>query len=116
MVMFPRRFPQPTDTRELHDLCQAGNRQARAVLAEAARRTGQLCSLLVDIFSPEVILLGSLSRYFGAGWVRLVRSECIRESLPANVSATRILPAKLGARLQDLSAIAPCVYAAEGRS
>lgn len=114
--MFPKRFTGPVSTKELHDLLKQGDRHAQAVLGESARRTGQLCALLVDVFSPQVILLGSLARYFGPWWVQGVRDECLRESLPANVRGTRIIPAKLGTRLQDLSAVAPCEFAKRQKS
>lgn len=108
--MFPHRFGEGTTTRRLHHLARRRDRQARAVLAESARRTGQLCALLTDIFSPQVILLGSLARYFGAGWVGAIRKEFRREALTLNAARTVIAPARLGRRLQDLSAIAPCVH------
>lgn len=106
----PLRFPQPADTRTLHDLAAAGEADASAVLELAARRTGQLCALLADIFSPQAILLGSLARYFGPAWVDIIRQEFAVEALADNSRHTRIEPASLGERLQDLSAIAPCVY------
>jgi len=108
--MFPERFSGPTDTESLAQLAADGNEQARGVLDEAARRTGQTCAILADIFSPQVITLGSLARYFGENWVRAIRREFKRQALPANSRHTRIVPAALGDRLQHLSAIAPCVY------
>ena len=108
--MFPRHFRAPADTRRLHDLLKQGDRRARAVLMESARRTGQLCALLADIFSPQVILLGSMARYFGGWWVQAIRQEFRREALASNSLHTRIAAASLAHNLQDLSAIAPCVH------
>ena len=87
---------------------------ARAVLEHSAKRTGQVCSILADLIAPQVIVLGSLARYFGPWWVDLVRQEFVRESLPINSNHARIVPAKLGKKLQDLSAIAPCVFRGSG--
>ena len=81
-----------------------------AVLEHSARRTGQVCSILADLVAPQVIVLGSLARYFGSWWVDLVREEFVKESLPINSDHARIVPGKLGKRLQDLSAIVPCVF------
>lgn len=121
--MFPKIFDKNVKTRDLHDLihgkddCIGGHvaRGARAkaaqdVLEHSARRTGQVCSILADLFAPQVIVLGSLARYFGPWWVRIVRQEFKRESLPINAAHARIVQARLGKRLQDLSAIAPCVF------
>ena len=59
-----------------------------------------------------MILLGSLARYLGRWWQGAVREEFRREALPANSRHTRVIPAGLGDRLQDLSPIAPCVWRA----
>ena len=107
--LFPSRFAQPTPARQLCDLAQVGDADARAILDESACRTGQLCSLLADLFAPQVIVLGSLARYLPPWWLEGVTAEFLRETLPENSRHTRIVPAGLGKRLQDLSAIAPCV-------
>ena len=107
--LYPDKFPAPADTRELVSLAASGDAAARAVLAESARGTGVFCAVLADLFSPEVILLGSLARYFGPEWVAAIESSFRAEALEINARHTRIAPAALGDRLQDLSAIAPCV-------
>ncbi|MBN1942283.1 MAG: ROK family protein [Phycisphaerae bacterium] len=109
--MFPRTFPQATDTKTLHDLVKQGGAEAKAVLAESARRTGQACSILADLFAPRVIVLGSLARYFGESWVHQVREAMNIEALPIHAAHTKIVPAALGEQLQDLSAVAPCMWA-----
>ena len=124
--MFPRLFDRSVTAKDLHDLVKGGDAKlpklgtdpgfnarataARAVLEHSAKRTGQVCSILADLIAPQVIVLGSLARYFGPWWVELVRQEFVRESLPINSGHARIVPAKLGKKLQDLSAIAPCVF------
>ncbi|HUU59509.1 MAG TPA: ROK family protein [Phycisphaerae bacterium] len=112
--MFPEAFREPADPKTLVELARSGDERARAVLAESARRTGQFCALLADIFSPQVILLGSLARYFGKDWVGGIENEFRKEALPINSRHTRIVPAALGEKLQDLSAIAPCVHRSLG--
>ncbi len=112
--MFPKTFTQPTDTKTLHDLAKQGQADAKAVLAESARRTGQACSILTDVFAMQVIVLGSLARYFGEPWVQQVREAMLAESLAINAGHTKVVAPALGDQLQDLSAVAPCVWA-EGR-
>lgn len=114
--MFPRRFDQPTDTRQLAELADAGDQQARAVLVKSARMTGRLCATLSDIFSPEVIVLGSLARYFGVWWLEEVAGEFHREALVANAAQTHITVGGLGERLGDLSAISPALVGQSGAS
>ena len=108
--MFPRRFDRPVETQQLAERSAAGDADARAVLLESARRTGQLCSLLTDTFSPQVIALGSLARYLDPWWLDEIVREFRKEALPANSAHTRIVPAELGDSLQDLSAVAAWVY------
>ena len=108
--MFPNQFDAPVDTKRLSELAGGGNECAQAVLDESARRTGQLCSILVDVFCPQVIALGSLARYLGDGWLATIRTSFESEALPDRVSGTRIVPAGLGNTLQPLSAIAPVVF------
>jgi glucokinase len=106
---FPERFLEAPDTRKLHQLAMEGDEQAKAVLEEAARRTGQVCAMLADLFSPEVFVLGTLARHFGAWWMDIIRDEFHREALPANSEHARIVTAALAEKLQDLSAVAPCI-------
>ncbi len=108
--LFPGEFGEPVPTRRLAELAAGGDQAARAVLEESARRTGQVCGMLADLLSPEVIVLGSMARYFEPWWLEGVRAAFAEEALELNGGKTRIVPAGLGERLQDLSAIAPCVY------
>ncbi|MCG3179093.1 MAG: Glucokinase [Phycisphaerae bacterium] len=108
--LFPARFDGPVEPRRLIELRDAGDAEATAVLAEAARRTGQAAAMLADIFAPQVIVLGSLAARFGPQWVQQVREAMEREALPARAATTRIATAGLGDRLQDLSPIAACLY------
>lgn len=104
------RFPQrwtacPPTPRQIADLWTAGDPDAAAVVAINARAVGDVCAMLADTWRPDVILLGSLARYLGAPWVEQVRARWRSESLPASLAAGRILPASLGSRLQDCSAL-----------
>ena len=108
--MYPKLFGGGVDARMLAKLSQSGDASAMVVLEESARRTGQLCATLADIFSPQKILLGSLARYLGKWWIDVVRRRFTAEVLSANGGSTHIEPAALGERLQDLSAIAPAVF------
>ena len=113
--MFPDHFDAPVGTERLAALAADGDECAHAVLEESARRTGQLCSILTDLFCPQVIALGSLARYLGDTWLATVRASFESEALPDRVAGTRIVPAGLGDTLQPLSAIAPVVFFGDQR-
>ncbi|MFA7344337.1 MAG: ROK family protein [Terrimicrobiaceae bacterium] len=109
--MFPSVYPKTVSAKEIAEQSRQGNDLAKNVLLASARGMGRTCALLGDLFSPQVILIGSLARYLPDFWMDRVREEFVREVLPQNGARTRILPSELGDRLQDLSAIAPCVFA-----
>ena len=107
--LFPARFAGPVAPAELVRLRDAGDEQAAAVLMESARRCGQGAAILADLFSPQVIVLGSLARRFGPAWVDAVRDSFTAEALPINAADTRIAPYALD-NMQDLSPVAAAVY------
>jgi glucokinase len=107
--LFPKRFTGSVAPAELVRLGDAGDGQAGAVLMESARRCGQAAAILADLFCPQVIVLGSLARRFGPGWVAAVRESFAAEALPINSGATRIAAYALD-NMQDLSPIAAAVY------
>jgi len=108
--LFPQRFHAPVPVRDLVTLAETGDAQARRVLEISAAKTGESCALLGDLFSPDTILIGSLARYLPAWWMDQIRDAFQREVLPCNGTRTRIQPAALGDRLQDLSSIAPAIH------
>ena len=67
--------------------------------------------MLGDLLRPDVILLGSSARYFGQGWLRDVRERFVAETLKETSDSCRVIPAELGDRLQDCSALAVAVDA-----
>ncbi len=110
--LFPRRFAEPVGPARLAELRDRGDADAAAVLEESARRLGQACAILADLFCPQVIVLGSLARRFGQGWIDQVRRSFADEALPINSAETRIVPPALADRLQDLSPVAAWVWRA----
>lgn len=114
--LFPEHFREPVPARELSMKAQEGDPFAREVLMTGARYTGRVCAMFGDLFSPEVIIVGSLARYLPEWWLEGVRAEFSREVLPQNGGHCRIIPPVLGDSLQDLSCIAPCVFNARNVS
>ena len=109
--MFPSRFPQPIAVKQLAGLAAAGNDEARAVLLRSARCLGRVCAWLSDLFAPEVIIIGSLATYLPSWWLEALREEWGSETLPRHRAFATIRASVLQDRLQDLSAVASCVFA-----
>lgn len=110
--MFPSRFPQAVPVKELACLVGEGDVDAREVLLKSARCFGRVCAFLSDLFSPQVIIIGSLATYLPSWWLESVREEWRRESLPRHRESAVICASALRGRLQDLSSVAACVLAA----
>lgn len=88
-----------------------GNAGAQEVLELHANATGQVCANLADTLFPDAILLGSLSRYLGPSWLRVVEARFAAEVHPHAREVCRLQPATLGERVQDLSALIVAVNA-----
>jgi glucokinase len=78
------------------ELAHDGDRQARAVLAEVGRRLGAgLCSV-VNVFDPEVVVVGGGAVAAGDLLLRPARRVVAERALPAPARAVRIVPAHFG--------------------
>ena len=91
-------FGASADARSLLKLADDGDETAIGILAEIGRYIGSAIGTLVNIFVPEVVVIGG---GFGtAAWKYLVepaREIALRESLEPGRSLLRIVPAELGA-------------------
>jgi glucokinase len=84
------------DARTLVQLAGRGDPAATAALAEVGRRLGSVLGTLVNVFDPELIVIGG---GFGAAFDLLLasaREVFIREALPPARDTVRIVPARLG--------------------
>ncbi len=89
------RRAHPT-TEAIARAATAGDPVARAVFAEVGRRFGAALAVLVDLFNPDRIVLGSLYVRCGALFDAELRTVLAREALAESVAACAIVPAALG--------------------
>jgi glucokinase len=61
---------------------------------------------MVDLFAPETIVLGNLSRRLGPSFLAAVRQAVAREALPALVARCTIVDCALGDEIGDKAALA----------
>lgn len=103
---YPQRWGgnEPTG-QELAKLAQSGDQDAQNIVRLNAEAVGHCCAMLSDLLYPDVILLGSLARYLGEPWMKLVREAFAAEAYPEAQQVCRIDAAGLGSRLQDCSAL-----------
>jgi glucokinase len=108
---YPQRWSAVPSSAEVAEMGASGDADAQQVIAANARAVGDLCALLGDLLRPDRIVLGSLAKYLGESWIQSVRERFEMESLPDTARICRIVPAGLGDRLQDCSALAVAIGA-----
>lgn len=92
--------------KSIADAANDGDETAREIYRICGEKLGYGLSILIDILNPEAIVIGSVF----ARSENLLREHAekviARETLQANASVCRILPASLGEQIGDYAAIA----------
>lgn len=91
-------FGEGADARVLLERARGGDPQAEAALAAIAERFGSLLGTVVNVFEPELVVVGggfgeALADLLAAG-----RAVFRREALPPGRDGVRVVPAALGPR------------------
>jgi glucokinase len=90
-------FGPETNAHDLVERAHQGDARAREVLAEIGRRLGAGIGSLINIFRPEVVVLGGgFGTAAGELLVGPAREVIAREALGPAAAAVRIVPAELG--------------------
>lgn len=94
------------DGKSVGEAALAGDAIAHAIVRESADYLGQACAILIDLFNPQRISLGSMAQRLGDVLLDPVRAAAKREALPEAFAACVIDKSVLGARVQSLAALA----------
>lgn len=82
-----------------------GEQAMIAALDESARALGMACAVLMDLFNPERIVIGSIFAR-SENWFRSKMEEIIsKEALPHTRGVCQVVPAVLGDRVGDIAAL-----------
>lgn len=85
------------DARQLVEVARQGDERAREALAEIGRRLGAGIGTLINIFRPEVVVVGGgFGTAAGELLVGPARDVIAREALAPAAETVRIVPAQLG--------------------
>ena len=91
--------------KQLCELADAGDADARHVLEKSADYLGRALAVLIDILNPERIVIGSIyaraERHFKDGALSAIR----REALSLSSGVCEIVPAGLGDSIGDIAAL-----------
>lgn len=100
--------------KDLAAAADAGDRQAVKVLHRSARALGSACALLIDLFNPERIVIGSVFAR-AEKWFRPQMERVIaREALPTSAAHCDVVAASLGDAVGDIAALTVAMNGSEG--
>lgn len=91
-----REFGPGADARSLVALAEEGDARARAILSEMGRKLGSGIGTLVNVFDPELVVIGGGFAAAGAHLLGPARELVQREALPPGRETVRIELAALG--------------------
>ena len=92
--------------KELAQRAKAGEEAALSVYRESARRLGAGLSILMDLFNPERIVIGSVFARSEVLFREEMEKVIAREALPQTAEVCRVVPAALGDAIGDFAAVA----------
>lgn len=90
----------------LAEAAREGDVRAKEVYRISAQRLGQGLSVLIDLFNPERIVIGSVFSRSEDLFREEMEAVIAAEALPQSAAVCRILPAELGDAIGDYAAIA----------
>lgn len=93
---------------------QQGDAQAIKVLETSARALGSACALLIDLFNPQRIVIGSVFAR-AEKWFRPQMEQVIREeALASSAAGCQVVAAALGDTVGDIAALTVAMDGLEG--
>ena len=95
-------------------MAEAGDPGAQEALTHSAQALGMGCAMLIDLFNPERIVIGSIfaraERWFRQEMERVIA----KEALPGSRALCRVLPAVLGDAIGDIAALSVAIDGSKG--
>lgn len=88
--------PEMIGVKEIHELAQAGQTDALSAIQEGARFLGMGVASLINIFNPDVVVIGGGIAQIGETYFKEVQNAVTEHALPF-LAETPILSAKFGA-------------------
>lgn len=96
---------QSITAKSLADAANAGDPDAIAIFTESGRRLGYGLAILIDLFNPEKIVIGSIFQRCEKLLRPAMEESLQKEALPQSLAACQIIPAQLGDTIGDFAAL-----------
>jgi glucokinase len=107
----PEVWDPEVTTQQIVSQALAGDPPALELIEEVGRWLGKGLALLVDVFNPDLIVLGTLGVVLGDLLLEPARKIVQQEALPRSAAACHVVPAQLGSALGDVGCLAPALEA-----
>ena len=108
-----RQLAGGKSAKEVAALAEAGDEAMQAVLRESAETLGHCVSILIDLFNPQRVVIGSVFAR-AEKWFRTPMEEVIaKEALPLSAQVCRVVPAVLGNQIGDMAALSVAILGLE---
>ncbi|MBN2091570.1 ROK family protein [candidate division KSB1 bacterium] len=95
----------PITAKMITDLALAGDPFCVSVVDECGHYFGRGLAILIDLFNPECIVVGSMGVRLGELLFRPARKEIEQEALSQSARTCRLVSAQLGERIGDVAAL-----------
>jgi glucokinase len=112
---FPERWPAPPWPYDLVKAIKAGEAEALAVAAEAAEHLGRALVWLTALLDPDMIVFGHPGDLMGEALLGPLRESVLRHGGGEARQLPRLIPSKLGAKLDDVAALMGVINAFKTR-
>ena len=90
--------------KELVQLAESGDEASIRTLETSARMLGRSVAILIDLFNPERIVIGSIFQRAEKWFRPLMEEVAARECVPVSYAACTVVPAQLGDAIGDIAA------------
>ena len=101
----PDWYPDSCDAKSVAEAAKAGDETALEVWRVSGEKLGAALAMLVDLFNPERVVIGSIFARSGELLRPHMERVLRREAIPRSLDVVEILPAALGEELGGYAAI-----------
>lgn len=98
-------IPVDITTKQIFERAKAGEEFYLSVIKESAKKFAKVVSILIDLFNPEVIVVGGVFMRNYEFFMSEITPIVQRESLSDSFKVCKILPAKIGENIGDYAAL-----------
>lgn len=92
-------------TKNIFNKAKDGDEFCMSIVKESAEKFARVVSLLIDLFNPEVIVVGGVFMRNYDLFMSVITPIVRMESLPDSYKVCKILPAKIGENIGDYAAL-----------